>query len=516
MKNSLWNLTSFGFATVLGLISIPIFIERLSLEYYGLFVLLNSILAPMGLLNLGFGQATIKFIAESYGKDDSTGANHFLRTTLSYNIFSGLLGTFIIILISKVLVIKVFNIPPTDSPMIISSLKWVAFTWTANQIVTSYMALPTALQKYNLVAIGSSLIFSGSILISILVLFFNGNILSLVQARFFWAIISIFIWVIIIRKLIPTSSVLPGWDKKAFSESFSFGVWQNLAALGGVLSSQADKLLLGIYMTPSQIGVYNTGWSVESTLNTLVYKIGEVLFPALSNLQGMKKIEMINKITLRSGWFLIILMILILGPFSVFSKDILTLYVGSDIANSAYQLVRILSIAGIISSGSISINQYMLGTGKTKWVALTSFTSGIVIFFSSLLLIPTYGLIGAGWGQIVAILLTRPFIQFGIWVKFLRNNYSAKVFFSYLYGPIISVLPLLISLYFLRDLFHGNLSFIFLILGNLTTALFFCANILLANRLFPGYSERKRDLYLIVNILYKGIAKKTNLPKTFT
>src|SRR2546426_195084 len=102
--NSLWSIAGWFGALLVGFIASPILIRLLGRDQYGLMALLNTILTPMGLLDFGIGEATVKYEAESIGKKDYVGAGKHVRSTLAFNLSVGILGGIVIVLLSGFLV----------------------------------------------------------------------------------------------------------------------------------------------------------------------------------------------------------------------------------------------------------------------------------------------------------------------------------------------------------------------------------------------------------------------------
>jgi O-antigen/teichoic acid export membrane protein len=127
-----------------------------------------------------------------------------------------------------------------------------------------------------------------------------------------------------------------------------------------------------------------------------------------------------------------------------FAADILHLYLGADYSAPLATVLRISALAAVISAPSIVVTQYLLGIGKTKWLATLTIASGLVNLFGGIILVPKWGLQGAAWSDLCAIVLTRPFIHYLIWKRELAGQLAFKTFFSALYGTGAIALPLIL------------------------------------------------------------------------
>jgi O-antigen/teichoic acid export membrane protein len=177
----------------------------------------------------------------------------------------------------------------------------------------------------------------------------------------------------------------------------------------------------------------------------VVGKMGEVLFPAISNLQGRGDDAGLARLFTRTSWFLCVFMVGIQGAIFVFAGDILRLYVGPKFSGDSVQVLRIFAFTAILSCPAMGVEQYLLGTGKTVWTAVTCIITGILTVLVSILLIPRFGLAGAAWSDLVAIVLSRPLIHWAIWRQSLRKHVGLGEFLGFLYGPSVIGL-LLVSL----------------------------------------------------------------------
>ena len=64
IKNSIFNVGGWGLNTLTLLILTPFFVWKLTLEGYGIYILLTSLVGFYNLLDFGLGQGIIKFIAQ--------------------------------------------------------------------------------------------------------------------------------------------------------------------------------------------------------------------------------------------------------------------------------------------------------------------------------------------------------------------------------------------------------------------------------------------------------------------
>lgn len=498
LTNSLWNVSAYLLFTLLAFVSAPFYIRYLGVERYGLFVLLNSILTPLNLLNVGLGQATIKCVADSCARSNREEAGEYVRTTLLFNIVVGVLGALVIVLLAKLIIGPVFKVDSVDYELAQIALKWIAVGWLVAQVSATLSSVPTALQRYNVVSIGTTLLASGSIVVGILVLWAGGDLLALIQVRFAWGIISAMAWAFAASRMLAGIKLWPRYHSQAFLNSWRFGVWQTIATAGGLLGGQADKWLLGLYTSTGAVGIYSIPGVIHQIAYGVTNKLGEVLFPAVSELSGKGRHHLSGRVVLRSSWLLTAFMAAMMGALFVFAHDLLRLYVGDKSADAAWPVLRLLVLTAIFSAPSIGITQYLLGTGNTHWTAITAVVSGLVTLVSALVLIPRFGLGGAAWSNLLAILLTRPIIHFWVWRRHLNTVITGSDLFLNLYGPVLIGSIGTIILAALYDQLRWHPGWLGLAIGLVSCFSFVGVMIFVVDAFLPNGRERRSQAAVVV------------------
>src|ERR1039457_267444 len=105
-KNSLWNTADVLVLPILMLLVTPFFIKKLGPAEYGIWMIVNSIIVSLGIVNIGAGDAAIKFISKYNALNDKQNIRRIVASTFSLNI----LITGIIIILGTILFFLIRNI----------------------------------------------------------------------------------------------------------------------------------------------------------------------------------------------------------------------------------------------------------------------------------------------------------------------------------------------------------------------------------------------------------------------
>ena len=500
-SNSLWNTAAFVVSLLVTFITTPLYLHRLGESSYGILVLIMSMLTPLGLLDLGIGPATIKYVAESESTANRLQSINYVRSTLLFNLIVGLSGALLIAALAHVLTRSVFKIPVADQSIAQIALYWVALRWLALQVGNTFSGIPIALRRYKVYSIGAMLASSSIDATGLLALYTGGNLAAIARAEAVTALIIVAMWIFIGRRLLPGIKIWPHWHPVSFSKTFRFGFWQTASNIGALFAHETERVLLGILTSTAAVGFYNIAWSLHVATYSLISALGQVLFPTFSHLQGLGRREQSSRVIVQATWSLGILSAGLYVPLFVFAKDLLMLWVGPEVANPAYGVLRVLAVAGLVASLFIVSNFYLMGIGMTKWLAWLAFAQGAITLLVSLILIPSLGLHGAAWGILVSTLSHMTFLYL-TWKRFLREWINGRAFLSMLVGLLVSGVALALILTSLRDAITWSPTWITLIPAFGACTVGTMGTLILVDGPLPGGRLRRRGVIeLLVRLL---------------
>jgi O-antigen/teichoic acid export membrane protein len=478
--------------TALSVLSAPVYLHYLGVAQYGISVLLNTTIAPLGLLNMGMGQAAIKFMAEAHARHQPKEANGYLQATFVTTAALGGLGVIALILAAHLLTSRVFHISPAAQHEALLAVPWAALTWLLFQLRGQLISVPSALQRYSISSVGTTVSGAFSMGAGLVSLWMGGGLVTLMQVRCASVLFTAVVWFFIARHIMPELTLRPCLNRQAFSKCMNFGVWQMVGAVGGVASNQGDKALLGMYVSDIAVGLFAVPQTIVDTAYSLINRAADVLLPAVSEIDAAAGRGRSFEVALRAGWILSLIATMVMGCIAVMGNDLLRLYVGRSIEMASGRLLVIIALTAVASSGSVAINQFLLGIADTKMTAFLAIASGIVVVGFGILLIPRFGLQGAALSDVAAILLVRPCVQQVVW----RRHGTAipwAVFASYMYGPAVIGIPLSLALRAIRNAIPWESGWAGLALCSVLSCGVIVVGVLLFDRLLPGSAQRKAD-----------------------
>ncbi|HEX8949182.1 MAG TPA: hypothetical protein VF790_09495, partial [Dissulfurispiraceae bacterium] len=129
LSNAAWNLFLTAWTTGTSFFYTPFLIRHIGSGNYGLFVLLMSVSGLLGIMNLGLGEATLRYTAYYYGRQDIVGINRVVGATLSVYLVVSIIIVGGLSLASP-FVVKFIAVPPHEHELGIKLLRITAITFS--------------------------------------------------------------------------------------------------------------------------------------------------------------------------------------------------------------------------------------------------------------------------------------------------------------------------------------------------------------------------------------------------
>jgi len=98
-------------------------------------------------------------------------------------------------------------------------------------------------------------------------------------------------------------------------------------------------------------------------------------------------------------------------PLIVFSKPLLTFWMGKQVANDGHLALALLAVANVLMVLNVVPHYALLAFGRVRLISGLNVGSGILLTLLMASLVPTFGLTGAALGRIAyAMLLAVPYL----------------------------------------------------------------------------------------------------------
>ena len=190
------------------------------------------------------------------------------------------------------------------------------------------------------------------------------------------------------------------FDKQVFSRLVNFGGWIAVSNIISPIMSYFDRFILSNRMGSDLVGYYTGPSEAVARLGMFPSAIARTIFPMLSNNQ-------LDSVKIKStSYLMIIISVVPFGLFfAFFSKEILSLWLGSEFALNSSLVFQILILGLIFNSIAQVPFTNIQASGKSKITALLHLIEFIPYLLLLWYLITEFGIVGAAWAWTIRMLI---------------------------------------------------------------------------------------------------------------
>jgi O-antigen/teichoic acid export membrane protein len=497
-RNLIANYLGQGWSAIMGLAFIPVYINYLGIEAYGLIGLFAVLQAWLSLLDMGMTPTLSREMARF------TGGGH------SKESIRDLLRSIEIIAVSIAVLI---------AGGVSLGANWIATDWLRSETLSTevvskafaIMGLVTALRfvegvyRSTIFGLQRQVLFN---VINCLMATLRGLgavgiliwVSPTIEAFIIWqgivSIATLFIFCITTYSCMPRGERSGRFSIDALRSVWRFAGGVVLGTLTGLLITSVDKVFISKYLSLSDVGYYTLAGTIVSILGVLLGPINQAVFPRFAELMASNNRTALINTFLNASHMISASVGSIAIVIIIYSQEIIFLWSGNaQLAAATAPVVTVLGVIWLISSPVHMLYQAQLAHSLPLIGVKINLITIILTFPIYFYAVPIYGKMGAAYALLVA----------GIIGLVLHSYYTFKLdilpcFTEWLYKSIFKPIALSLTIglaasNFKPDINDPNSSFIFI---GMLMLLMIVSGVFLADRL------RGIILIAIKNTLFKN------------
>ncbi len=421
----------------------PFLISTLGDAEYGIYKLSSAIVSYLLLLDLGIGNAVVRYIAKFRVENNFQKAKQFLGiTTIFY------LGVALLTVIIGVVLINIYPIAfavGLNSAEIIIGQKLLALS-VANAAITlgttGFCNTINGYERFDITK-GWSIIQIIIRMIGFVVVLKAGlGSVGILEVNLFLTIIlkgSSVLFVIFRLKLRPLFSHL---DKSFIKEIFTYSSFVLLQMIATQINAFADEILIGSLVEASSvlIAVYGVGHQISEYFQSFGSAINGILMPGIVQLMESKPSpQKICSEMVRIGRIIFMFVSLVFCGFVILGKDFIILWVGEEKIVAYYIAIILMVVNVFILTESVG-SQILWAINQHKEQSVIKIIIVVINVFLTILLIRWNALIGASIGTAISLLLGDVVAMNVVFVK--KLNLNIKAYYIGLFKGLLPVILL--------------------------------------------------------------------------
>ncbi|HFU4127723.1 TPA: lipopolysaccharide biosynthesis protein [Streptococcus suis] len=477
---------SMGIGYIVSITYTPIMLRLLGQSEYGLYNLVASVVAYLGVLNFGFGSAYMRYYSRYKVQDDrekiATLNGMFLIIFSAIGLIAVIAGTVLAMNTEAIFGSELTSVELSRAKILMMILVINLAISFPNIVFTSHITANERFVFYNLVQMIKT-VANPFVVLPLLILGY-GSVGMVIATTFLNITIEVINAVYCINKLKIKFS-FRDFDFKLMRELTVFSSFIFINLLIDQINWNVDKFILGRFHGTVSVAVYGLAAQLNTYYLTISTVISGVFTPRVHRLVASENNNELTKLFTRIGRVQFIILSLISSGLIFFGRPFINMWAGENYDGS-YPIVLLLIIPAtipLIQNIGIEIqrakNMHQFRSWVYFFIALGNLTVTIP-------LAKLYGGVGAAVGTATALIIGNGFIM--NWYYHFKVGLNMKLFWK----QILSFVPALIAPITIGVLinYFSNLSNLYYFMGfGFVYVLIFCFSMWLF-----GMNKYEKDL----------------------
>jgi len=413
VTNTLWSAVAQGGVMLISLLVLPLFIQNLGVEIYGIWVISGVVMGYLNVFDFGFTHGLQKYVAEARVKGDHQELSEVVVSGFGLLVGLGLLIGGICFFWAQIIV-EFFNIQPANQliarKMLQISALFCVFMWP----LRIAQVILYASMKISVFSICEAVKLIIQSMVMLGMLYFGASVITIKWVTSTALLLFSLPAVYLACKTVPTVNWAPShFCARQLRKMSGFSLGMFYLAILGALSVKVDTLILGRMIGMASVTIYTIVGKPYEIIQRICGMAMLTLIPASFNLLPTASAEQRETLIIKAVRY----RTLVLAPMSaaaiIMVPGFIRLWVGDEYVRYAIWgqfFVGVNLFMGIASLGNVA-----RAAGAMKLVNLMLSVKVAINVFFSIILIGRYGVGGVILGTVISNAIFGEII-FGYWI----------------------------------------------------------------------------------------------------
>jgi O-antigen/teichoic acid export membrane protein len=403
--------TAVAIQAAVGLIVLPINLQYLGPSAYGLWMLTASLTTYFSAMDLGFGGAVVRFVAEYRARRDPRALNETLSTMFYVYSGIGLLAYIIAIGVSFALG-HIFALTPEQAATGQIVLLIVAVNIALHFVFSVYGGVINGFQSYylnNVVATASTIL---AAVVNVIVVMSGYGLIELVAATTACRVAPYILYVRNAHKVFPQLDIRwTHFNRSRLRQLTGFSIYLAVIDWSTRLNYTVDTVLIGAFLSTGAVAIYVVAQRLAQAMLRVTQQLHVMLLPvvvdrAIKGTQDEQQLLMI-----RATRFQLATAVAVAGAVAADADRLILAWVGPGYDTSAV-LLQLLSYVVALRAWNGMPSTVLKGLGGHRWLSGVSAVCAVANLLLSIVLVNAMGIVGVALGTVIPVTVVNAFVVF--------------------------------------------------------------------------------------------------------
>jgi O-antigen/teichoic acid export membrane protein len=431
LRNSISNYLNTGSMALVTIALTPLLARGLGAEQYGIWAFAGSLALYLELFEVGFGAATIKYVAGHAATGDTVALKRTIATSFWVLCIPGAASLLLGGLVALAFPAIFSNLDPAVAHAGQITILLVSFDLALSIPGDTFGGTLLGLQRYDLVNLTLIVVRLAQAVAWAIVMATGGGLVWLAIVTIVLSLVGQLSRVLMVRRLVGSVPIRPkGFDRELLRPFARLSVWLALTEASILAVTRLDTIVVGLVAGLPAAGVYAVAQKIPVAVNTLVGPTTMLFYPHSADLAARRELqrlrgafEMGNRVSLAIA----LPLCLTLG---VLAHPILDAWVGKEYVSGTTIVVLLLAamaVWALTRTGRLILQ----GTGEARVPALIHVAEAVINVGLSIALGLAWGANGVALATLIAAVVTNV----GVFIPFLCRHFGVPM--SRLAGEVL-------------------------------------------------------------------------------
>jgi O-antigen/teichoic acid export membrane protein len=377
--------------------------RELGAEALGIYALGMTITGLLGVFNaFGLPQSAVRFVAAYCATGRVELLRRFIARCISLLLISNLLLGGLLLLIGPVIAVRFYHTPALGKYFGLFAMIMLlgVLTTFLGQVLAGYKDVMRRTVITNFIGTPLTMVLTVSLVM--LGLGLRGYILAQVLG----ASAMLVLLTVSVVKLTPAGQSLmismlsPLENQVASFSTFALGV-----GLLEFVMAQSDKVLIGVYLSARDVGVYAVAMALVSFVAIVLQSVNQIFSPIIADLYSRSEHAMLARIFQTLTKWSLGLTLPLAAVMIIFAPVLMRIF-GPDF-EIGWPILVIGTVGQLVNCGVGSVGYLLLMSGHQRDLIRIQSVMAIVMVAIGILLIPRWGVVGAAAAATITNLLSN-------------------------------------------------------------------------------------------------------------
>jgi O-antigen/teichoic acid export membrane protein len=396
---------------ILGVVMLPFNLAHLGVAAYGLWMLTASLTAYFSMLDLGYGGALVRFVAQYRARRDARSLNEVLSTLAVVYAGIGAL-TYGLVVLAAYNLDSLLKLTPGQVATSQALLLIVGAHVALRFLFGVFGGVIVGFQRYHLNNITSIATSIAVAIANVAVLLMGYGVVALVAVTTAVRVAALLVYLLNAYRVFPGLHLSPGLFRVArLREVSGFSVYMLALDSAYKLNYSTDVLVIGAMIGAPAVAFWSPAQRLGELALKLSNQLSEALFPIVVDCDAAQRAARLRTVFVEGTKLSLATAIPMAGGLAMLALPLLTAWIGDAFAQTA-TILQILAVVVIVRVGSSTASVVLKGAGMHRRLAAMVGAMAIVNLALSVALVAPLGLVGVAVGTLVPVTLVSLFGYF--------------------------------------------------------------------------------------------------------